>query len=143
MFDVAHTLLPYNGILGRSALIKFMAATYSAYGVMKMPSVYGVLSIRCDLKNAAWCIGEVVQATATADTSDEDAARGDSLSGDAPATKKARATPQELARGGAGSSSPLGKGQKLREEAAKVKKLPLQPGDKERTVTVGANLTAE
>lgn len=53
VFDVAHTPLPYKGIIGRPTLIKFMAATHCACGVMKMPSVYDVLSINGDLKDAA------------------------------------------------------------------------------------------
>lgn len=55
VFDVAHAPLPYNGILGRPALIKFMAATHCAYDVMKMPSVYGVLSIRMMAQSHGAC----------------------------------------------------------------------------------------
>lgn len=96
-----------------------MAATHCAYSVMKMPSMYGVLSIRCDLKDAAGCVGKVVKATAAADSGDKDVAGSEgSLPGDRPAAKKARATPQELAGRGAGSSSCPGKGgsQRMRVE---------------------------
>ena len=34
--DIADTLLPYNGILGRSALAKFRAVSLFAYNVMKI-----------------------------------------------------------------------------------------------------------
>ena len=37
IFDVAEILLPYNGILGRPALAKFMAASHYAYNKLKMP----------------------------------------------------------------------------------------------------------
>ena len=37
IFDVAEFPLPYNGILGRPALAKFMAASRYAYNTLKMP----------------------------------------------------------------------------------------------------------
>ena len=37
MFDVVDIPLPYNGILGRPALAKFMAASHYAYNILKMP----------------------------------------------------------------------------------------------------------
>lgn len=55
VFDMEHPPLLYNGILGRPALIKFMAATHCAYDVMKMPSVYGVLSIRMMAQSHGAC----------------------------------------------------------------------------------------
>jgi hypothetical protein len=38
MFDVAHFDLPYNAILGRPVLAKFMAAVHYAYSVLKIPA---------------------------------------------------------------------------------------------------------
>ena len=37
IFDIAATPLPYNGILGRPALAKFMAVSHFAYNMMKIP----------------------------------------------------------------------------------------------------------
>ena len=37
VFDVDEIPLPYNGILGRPALAKFMAASHYAYNMLKMP----------------------------------------------------------------------------------------------------------
>ena len=37
IFDVAEIPLPYNGILGRPSLAKFMAASHYAYNMLKMP----------------------------------------------------------------------------------------------------------
>jgi hypothetical protein len=37
VFDVVDLPLPYNGILGRPALAKFMAASHYAYNTLKMP----------------------------------------------------------------------------------------------------------
>ena len=46
MFDVADTPLPYNSILGRPALAKFMAVSHFAYNMMKMPAPWGVLTVK-------------------------------------------------------------------------------------------------
>ena len=45
VFDVVKMPLPYNGILGRPALAKFMAASHYAYNVLKMPGPMGVITI--------------------------------------------------------------------------------------------------
>ncbi|XP_066162131.1 uncharacterized protein [Oryza sativa Japonica Group] len=44
-FDVANLNLPNNAVLGRPALVKFMAATHYAYLQMKMPSPSGPITI--------------------------------------------------------------------------------------------------
>ena len=44
-FDVADFPLPYNGILGRPALAKFMAASHYAYNMLKMPGPISVISV--------------------------------------------------------------------------------------------------
>ena len=51
-FDVAHIGLPYNAILGYTALIKFMAATHHAYNVLKMLGCSGIITVCCDEKDA-------------------------------------------------------------------------------------------
>ncbi len=45
-FDVADLNLPYNAVLGRPALVKFMAATHYAYLQMKMPGPVGPITVR-------------------------------------------------------------------------------------------------
>ena len=45
LFDVVDLPLPYNGILGRPALAKFMAATHYAYNTLKMSGPLGVITI--------------------------------------------------------------------------------------------------
>ena len=47
IFDVADIPLPYNGILGRPALAKFMAASHYAYNALKMPAEWGVITVFC------------------------------------------------------------------------------------------------
>nr|CAH67479.1 H0805A05.9 [Oryza sativa] len=55
-FDVADLSLPYNAVLGRPALVKFMAAVHYAYLQMKMPGPGGPISIHGDLKVALACM---------------------------------------------------------------------------------------
>ena len=54
-FDVVKMSLLYNGILGRPALAKFMAASHYAYNVIKMPGPMGVLTIKSNYKDAIIC----------------------------------------------------------------------------------------
>mgnify|MGYP005835398895 FL=1 len=56
MFDVVELPLPYNGILGRPALAKFMAASHYAYNTLKMPGPLGVITIPSDEKDAIICV---------------------------------------------------------------------------------------
>jgi hypothetical protein len=52
VFDVAKVPLPYNGILGRPALAKFMAASHYAYNTLKMPGPMSVSTVNSDKKDA-------------------------------------------------------------------------------------------
>jgi hypothetical protein len=49
-FEVAYFKLSYHAILGRPALVKFMAVPHYVYLVLKMPGKTGVLTFRGDLK---------------------------------------------------------------------------------------------
>mgnify|MGYP003345679918 CR=1 FL=1 len=80
-FDVADFPLPYNGILGRSALAKFMAASHYAYNILKMPGPISVISVPCDKKDALICADKIYrEAAAAADRT--------SLAAEAPGGKK-------------------------------------------------------
>jgi hypothetical protein len=48
VFDVAEVNLPFNAIIGRPALYRFMAIAHYRYLVLKMPSSTGVLTVRGD-----------------------------------------------------------------------------------------------
>ena len=69
VFDVAEIPLPYNGILGRPALAKFMAASHYAYNTLKMPGPMTIITVPSDKKDALICADqlyrEAVAATAT------------------------------------------------------------------------------
>jgi hypothetical protein len=47
-FDVAEVNLPFNAIIGRPALYRFMAIAHYGYLVLKMPSPAGLLTMRGD-----------------------------------------------------------------------------------------------
>ena len=61
--------MPYNGILGRPALAKFMAASHYAYNTLKMPGPMTIITVPSDKKDALICADllyqEAVAATAS------------------------------------------------------------------------------
>ena len=59
VFDVVDLPLPYNGILGRPALAKFMAASHYAYNTLKMPGPMGVISIPLNKKDGMICMDKM------------------------------------------------------------------------------------
>ena len=61
VFDVAKIPLPYNGILGRPALAKFMAALHYAYNTLKMPGPMTIITIPSDKKDALVCTDQLYQ----------------------------------------------------------------------------------
>ena len=52
IFDVAEIPLPYNGILGRPALAKFMVASHYAYNTLKMPVPITIITVPSYKKDA-------------------------------------------------------------------------------------------
>src|SRR3954464_3620573 len=65
-FDVADFPLPYNGILGRPALAKFMAASHYAYNMLKMPGPISVITVPGDKKGALICADKIYREAAAA-----------------------------------------------------------------------------
>ena len=59
VFDVVDLPLPYNGIVGRPALAKFMAASHYHYNKLKMPGPLGVITIPSDEKDAIICVDKM------------------------------------------------------------------------------------
>jgi hypothetical protein len=47
-FEVAEVNLPFNAIIGRPALYRFMAVAHYGYLVLKMPSPAGILTLQGD-----------------------------------------------------------------------------------------------
>jgi hypothetical protein len=65
LFDVAEVSLPFNAILGRPALYRFMAVAHYGYLVLKIPTPDGVLRIQGDRDAGAYAL-EKLQALAAA-----------------------------------------------------------------------------
>ena len=59
VFYVAEIPLPYNGILGRPALAKFMAASHYAYNMLKMPRPMNIITVPSDKKDALICANQL------------------------------------------------------------------------------------
>src|SRR5438105_8709028 len=65
-FDVPCFKLPYNAILGRPSLARFMASAHYAYMVVKIPGPQGPITVPLDLKGTVCCV-ELVHAAAVTD----------------------------------------------------------------------------
>jgi hypothetical protein len=78
-FDVAEVNLPFNAIIGRSALYQFMAIAHYGYLVLKMSSPPGVLTVRGD-RPAALAAVEKLHASATEAARPDDRGRDPSTS---------------------------------------------------------------
>ena len=59
VFDVAEIPLPYNGILGRPALAKFMAASHYAYNTLKMPGPMNIITVPSDKMDVLICADQL------------------------------------------------------------------------------------
>jgi hypothetical protein len=120
-FDVAYIALPYNAILGYPALAKFMAATHHGFNVLKISGANGMITVRCNEKDALRSVEHVYREAATMFPADEDllehsgdlARKKQLVSQERAATKKASLEPHLQGSTGkkfAASASPtLGK----------------------------------
>jgi hypothetical protein len=80
VFDVAEVNLPFNAIIGRTALYRFMAIAHYGYLVFKMPSPTGVLTMQGD-HDAALAAIEKLHAMAAETARPDDGRRDPSTSG--------------------------------------------------------------
>ena len=64
--------LPFNAIIGRPALYRFMAIAHYGYLVLKMPSPAGVLTVRGDRTAAVAAVEKLYALAAEAAHSEED-----------------------------------------------------------------------
>ena len=96
VFDVAEIPLPYNGILGRLALAKFMAASHYAYNMLKMPGPMNIITVPSDKKDALICADqlyrEAVAAAAAKAPAPADRAPGRKKIGETPHTHSGKRT---------------------------------------------------
>jgi hypothetical protein len=88
-FDVAEVNLPFNAIIGRLALYRFMAVAHYGYLVLKMPSPAVILTVQVD-QTAAVVAVEKLHALATG------LIPAVSVGGSEPSTSRARAVARAL-----------------------------------------------
>ena len=88
--------MPYNGILGRPALAKFMAASHYAYNMLKMPGPLTIISVPSDKKDVLICADqlywEAVAAAAAKAPAPADGAPGGKKTGETPRTHSGKRT---------------------------------------------------
>jgi hypothetical protein len=101
-FDVAYITLPYNAILGYPALARFMAATHHGFNVLKIPGANGMITVRCNKKDALRSVKHVYREAAAMFPADEDLLEH---SGDP--TRKKQLVSQERAAAKKASLEPL------------------------------------
>jgi hypothetical protein len=78
-FDIAEVNLPFNAIIGRPTLYRFMAIAHYGYLVLKMPSPAGVLTVRGD-RTATLAVVEKLHALAVETTRSDGGGRSSSAS---------------------------------------------------------------
>ena len=71
-FDVAEVNLPFNAIIGRPDLYRFMAIAHYGYLVLKMPSPTSVLTVRGDRTDGVAAVEKLHALAAEAARSEED-----------------------------------------------------------------------
>jgi hypothetical protein len=71
LFDVTEVNLPFNAIIGRPTLYRFMAIAHYGYLVLKMPSPTGVLTVRGDSAAALAAVEKLHALTAEAARPDD------------------------------------------------------------------------
>jgi hypothetical protein len=92
VFDVAEVNLPFNTIIGRPALYRFMAIAHYGYWVLKMSSPAGVLTVQGD-HAAALAAVEKLQALAAEAARPDDGGRNPLTSGTKAPTKVPKVRP--------------------------------------------------
>jgi hypothetical protein len=85
-FDVAEVNLPFNAIIGRPALYRFMAIAHYGYLVLKMPSPAGILTVQGDCTAALAAVEKLHTLVAEIARSD-DGGRGPSTKAPSKAPK--------------------------------------------------------
>jgi hypothetical protein len=91
-FDVAEVNLPFNAIIGRPALYRFMAIAHYGYLVLKMPSPAWVLTVQGD-RAAALATVEKLHVLVAETARSDDGGRDRSTSGAKAPTKVPKVQP--------------------------------------------------
>lgn len=159
VFDVVDLPQPYNGILGRPTLAKFMAASHYAYNTLKIPGPLKVITIHSDKKDAVMCVAQMYKEAAAVSagklptgtnkttgkrvpgrSTPEGSGVADNSSADAGKTSGKRATerrtPEER------SDPPAVKNKKATKDAVLTKQIPSKE-DGSGTFTISTNLSSK
>ena len=148
VFDVAEIPLPYNGILGRPTLAKFMAASHYAYNTLKMPGPMNIITVPSDKKDALICADqlyrEAVAAAAAKAPAPADGAPGGKKTGETPRTHSGKRT-------SSGCCAPVedvpessaGKSKKSRAAPPETKKVPVKEDGTGGAFTISSTLDSK
>jgi hypothetical protein len=71
-FDVAYIVLPYNAILSYPALARLMVATHHGFNVLKLLGTNGMITMRCNEKDALRSVEHVYREATTMFPADKD-----------------------------------------------------------------------
>jgi hypothetical protein len=126
-FEVANFESSYHAILGRPALVKFMAVPHYVYLLLKMSGQVGVLTLRGDLKKSYDCNQEAIQYASTTGVPD---ASGEVLA----AAQQLFQARLEIPSRKASKSSIQSTGN------VALKSIQLQEGDSSKTAIIGTGL---
>ena len=146
IFNVAEIPLPYNGILGRLALAKFMAASHCTYNTLKIPGPMTIITVPCDKKDALICTDlmyreAVAAAAAKAPALAVEALGGKKTIGKTSRTHSGKRTSSECcATVEDAPSSSTGKCKKAMAAPPETKKVSAKEGGAGGTFTISATL---
>ena len=121
---------PYQALLGRPALAKFMAVPHYAYLKMKMPSSKGILTVSGDYRKLSGCTAERSRLAESLVIAAERRLLDRVV---AMAGKQPEMSPDPKESEAEGSFKP----------AKVTKRIPLDPEHPERHVVIGANLDSK
>ena len=149
IFDVAEIPLPYNGIIGRPALAKFMAASHYAYNMLKMPVPLTIISVPSDKKDALICADLLYQEAVAAAAAKALAPTAEGLgekkkSGKTSRTHSGKHTSSECcATVEDVPESSTGKSKKSRAEPPQTKKVSAREDSTGGAFTIGSTLNSK
>ena len=149
VFDVAEIPLPYNGILGRPTLAKFMAASHYAYNMLKMPGALTIISVPSNKKDALICADQLYREAVAAA-----AAKAPAPAAEAPGGKKKPGKTSHTHFGKHTSSeccatvedvpeSSTDKSKRPRAEPPQTKKVPVKEDGTGRAFTISSTLDSK
>ena len=140
--------MSYNGIPGRPALAKFMAASHYAYNTLKMPGPMNIITVPSDKKEALICADqlyqEAVAAAAAKAAAPADGAPGGKKTGETPRTHSGKRTSSgcfSLVEDVPESST--GKSKKSRAAPPETMKVPVKEGGTGEAFTISSTLDSK